>query len=147
MEFLHPATWHDHHTDFARWLYPAMWLWNHDSEFIKWQQPAMWHVALGSWYLIRHVAAPSNVAGGSGMTCHWIRQVASTLYAACGFWITCHWIRPNVRLIEILLLVSISTNHRGRHVILHQSPIFYPNRTTLDVMSIFKMTDLSHLGF
>jgi len=38
-----------------------------------------------------------------------------------------------------------------RHVILHQSPKFYPNRTTLgrknDVMSFFKKADLSHLGF
>jgi len=42
-------------------------------------------------------------------------------------------------------------HHRSRHVILHQSPKFYPNRTTLsrknDVMSIFKMADLSHLRF
>ena len=41
--------------------------------------------------------------------------------------------------------------HRNRHVILHQSPKFYPNLTTLckknDIMSIFKMADLSHLGF
>jgi len=39
----------------------------------------------------------------------------------------------------------------SQHVILRQSPKFYPNRTTLsrknDVMSIFKMADLSHLGF
>jgi len=38
-------------------------------------------------------------------------------------------------------------HHRSQHVILHQSPKFYPNRTTLaeknDVMSIFKMADLS----
>ena len=38
-------------------------------------------------------------------------------------------------------LVSISAHHRSRHVILYQSPKFYPNRTTLgrknDVMSIF----------
>jgi len=43
------------------------------------------------------------------------------------------------------------TVHRSRHVILHQSPKFYPNRTTLgrknDVMSILKMADLSRLGF
>ena len=42
-------------------------------------------------------------------------------------------------------------HHRSRHVILHQSPKFYTNRTTLgkknDVMSIFKMADLSHIGF
>jgi len=50
-----------------------MWLWNHDSKFTKWQHHAMWHVALGSWHWIRQVAAPCNVAGGSGMTCHWIR--------------------------------------------------------------------------
>jgi len=41
--------------------------------------------------------------------------------------------------------------HRSRHVILHQSAKFYPNPTTSgeknDVMSIFKMADLSHLGF
>ena len=42
-------------------------------------------------------------------------------------------------------------NHRSRHVILHQSPKFYPKRTTLgrknDIMSIFKMADHRHLGF
>jgi len=48
-----------------------------------------WHVALGSWHWIRQLAAPCNVAGGSGMTCHWIRS--------------------NVRHIEILHLVSILT--------------------------------------
>ena len=32
MEFLHPAMWHDHDIDFARWLHPAM-----------------WHVVLESW--------------------------------------------------------------------------------------------------
>jgi len=44
---------------------------------------------------------------------------------------TCHWIRPNVRHIGILHLVSISTHHRSRYVILYQSAKFYPNRTTL----------------
>ena len=34
MELLHPAMWHDHDIDFARWLHPAM-----------------WHVALESWIL------------------------------------------------------------------------------------------------
>jgi len=67
----------------------GMWLWNRDSEFTKWQHPAMWHVALESWHWIRQVAAPCSMTGGSGMTCHWIR--------------------PNVRRIEILHLVSISS--------------------------------------
>jgi len=51
--------------------------------------PAMWHVALQSWQWIYQVAAPCSVIRGSVMTCHWIR--------------------PNVRHIEILYLVSIST--------------------------------------
>jgi len=131
MEFLHPAMWHDHDIDFARWLHPAMWLWDRDSEFTKWQHPtmwymalgwhatkfarwqhpAMWHVALESWHWIRQVAAPCNVAGGSGMTCHWIR--------------------PNVRHIGILHLVSILTTSPQSWC--HSAPVseFYPNRNTL----------------
>jgi len=95
--------------------------------------PAMWHVALESWQWIHQVAAPCNVIRGYRMTCHWIR--------------------PNVRHIGILHLVSISTTSPQstcHSAPVHQSPKFYPNRTTLgrknDAMSIFKMADLSHLG-
>ena len=71
MELLHPATWRDHDTDFAKWLHTAMWyvalrwhavefaggstlqcdtsLRDHDIEFAIWQHPAMWQVALG-WH-------------------------------------------------------------------------------------------------
>ena len=82
----------------------------YDIDFARWLHPAMWHVALESWQWIHQAAAPCNVIRGSGMTCHWIR--------------------PNVRHIGILHLVSISTHHHSRHVILHQSAKFYPNRTT-----------------
>ena len=44
MKFLHPAMWHDHDIDFARWLHPAT-----------------WHVALRSWQWIHQVAVPCNV--------------------------------------------------------------------------------------
>jgi len=131
MEFLHHAMWHDHDTDFARWLHPAM-----------------WHAALGSRHWIHQVAVglPCNVTGGSGMTCHWIRQVAALCNVADDSGMTYHWIRPNVRHIGILLLVLISA-------ISPQSTCHSaPNRTTLgrkknDIMSIFKMADLRHLGF
>jgi len=91
-------------------LQPAMWH-DHDIDFVMWPHPAMWHVALESWQWIHQVAAPYSVIGGSGMTCHWIRS--------------------NVRHVGILHLVSISITSRSRHVILHQSPTFYPNRTTV----------------
>jgi len=100
--------WHDHDTDFARWLHPAM-----------------RHVALELWQWIHQVAEPCNVIRGSRMTCHWIRPVAMW-HRVLGSWhqirqvagpcnvagasgITCHWIRPNVRHIGILHLVLIST--------------------------------------
>jgi len=106
----------------------GMWLWYHDSEFTMWQHPAMWHVALGSWHWICHVAAPCNVAGGSRMTCHWMRL--------------------NVCHIGILHLVLISTIWplfctSLRHFI----QIGPPSAEKNDIMSIFKMADLSHLGF
>jgi len=91
-------------------LHPAVWH-DHDIDFVRWLHPAMWHVPLESWQWIHQVAAPCNVICGSGMTFHWIRT--------------------NVRHIGILHLVSISTHHRSRHVILFQSAKFYPNQTTL----------------
>jgi len=49
-----------------------------------------------------------------------------------GSGMTCQWMCPNVRHIGILHMVSISTHHRSRHVILYQSAKFYPNLATLD---------------
>jgi len=91
MELLHLAMWHDHDIDFVRWL--------------------QWHVALESWQWIHQVAAPCNVAGGSGMTCHGIR--------------------PNVRSIGILHLVSISTI--SPQSTCHSAPVceILSSRTTL----------------
>ena len=114
MEFLHAAMWHDRDIDFARWLHPAM-----------------WHVTLESWHGIRQVAALCSVAGGSGMTCHWIRL--------------------NVRHIGILHLVSISTT--SLQSTCHSAPVSeilsksdHPRQKN-DVMSIFERADLSHLVF
>ena len=111
MELLHPAMWHDHDIDFARWLHPTM-----------------WHVALESWQWIHQVAAPCNVICGSRMTCQWIRPVAapcnvthssgimtlnspggSTLQCGRWLWDDNHGIRWNVCHIGILHLVSILT--------------------------------------
>ena len=110
----------------------GMLLWNRDSEFTKWQHPAIWYVAPESWHRIRQVAAPCSVSGGSGMTYHWIR--------------------PNVRHIGILHLFSISTI--SPQSTCHSAPVCeilsksdHPRQKKNDVISIFKMADLSHLGF
>jgi len=57
-------------------------------------------------------------------------------------------------ILEFYIWFRFRPCHRSRHVILHESPKFYPNRTTLGRekmtdghMSIFKMADLSHLKF
>ena len=52
-------------------------------------------------------------------------------------------------ILQFYICFRFRSHHRSRHVILHQSSKFYPNRTGRknDVMSIFKLADLSHLGF
>ena len=124
----------------------GLWLRNRDSEFTKWQHPAMWYVALGwhaiefarwqhpimwSWHRIRQVAAPCNMTGGYGMTCHWIR--------------------PNIYHIGIIHLVSILTTLSQSTC--HSAPVCeilsksdHPRRQN-DAMLIFKMAELGHLGF
>ena len=58
MELLHPAMWHDHDIDFARWLHSAMW----HVALESWQWiHQMWYMALG-----RHAVA---FAGGSILRC------------------------------------------------------------------------------
>ena len=91
-------------SEFTKWQHPAMWyvaLGWHATEFAWWQHPAMWHVALESWHWICQVAAPCSVAGGSGMTCHWIR--------------------PNVCHIGILHLVLILTT--SSQLTCHSAPV------------------------
>jgi len=105
-------------SEFTKWQHPAMWyvaLGWHAIEFVRWHHPAMWHVALQSWHWIRQVAAPCSVTGGSGMT--YAIEFAQTS-AILEFYISFRF-RPH------------QWHHRSRHVILHQSPKFYPNWTTL----------------
>jgi len=124
----------DHDSEFTKWQHPAMWyvaLGWYAVDFARWQHPAIWHVALGSWHWIRQVAAPCNMAGGSGM----IR----------------YGISPNVRHIGILHLVSILTI--SPQSTCHSAPVceifiqIGPPSTEKNVMLFFKMADLNHLGF
>ena len=127
MEFLHPAMWHDHDIDFARWLHRCtlqcgMWLWNRDSEFTKWQHPAMWYVALG-WHAIEfvrwHHPAMWHVALESW---HWIRQVAAPCSVAGGFEMTyAIEFAQTSAVLEFYIWFRFRPHHRSRHVILHQS--------------------------
>ena len=96
---------------------------------------------------------PLNSPGGSTMQCdtHWIRQVAAPCNVAGGSRMTCHGIRPNVRHIGILHLVSILTI--SPQSTCHSAPVWeillksdHPRQKN-DVMSIFKMADLSLLDF
>ena len=107
------------------------WLWDDMPLNSPGGSTMQWHVALESWHWIRQVAAPGNLAGGSAMTCHWIR--------------------PNVRHIGILhgfdfnhfTAVDMSFCTSLRNFI----QIGPPSAEKNDVMSIFKIADLSHLGF
>ena len=154
MELLHPAMWHDHDIDFARWLHPAM-----------------WHVALESWQWIHQVAVPCNVTRGSGMTCRWFRPVAapsnvtrssgimtlnspggSTLQ--CGRWLwddmpwnslkhPPYWSFTSGFDFDHITAVDMSFCTSPRNSI----QIGPPSAEKNDVMSILRMADLSHLDF
>jgi len=119
---------------------------DHDIVFTRWLHPAMWHMDLESWQWIHQVSAPCDVIRGSGMTCHWIRPVAAPCSVTGGSGMKCHWIRPNVCHIGILHLVTavdMSFNASLRNFI----QVGPPSAEINDAISIFKMADLSHLGF
>jgi len=151
MELLHPAMWHNRNIDFARWLHPAM-----------------WNVALESWQWIHQVATSCNVIRGSGMTCHWICSVAApcsvtrssgiiTLNSSSGSILQCgRWLGDDMPLNSSKRLpywnstsgfditaVDMSLCTSLRNFIQIEPPSGEKN----DVMSIFKIADLSHLGF
>jgi len=154
MEFLHPAMRHDHDIDFVRWLHPAM-----------------WHVALESWQWSHQVAAPCNAIRGSGMTCRWIRPVAAACNVAhssgimtlnspggstlqCGRWLwddmpwnspkrPPYWNSTSDFDFDHITAVDVSFCTSLRNFIQIGSLSTEKN----DVMSIFKIADLSHLGF
>ena len=76
------------------------------------------------------ILTPCNVACGSEiLTMN--SPSCSTLQCDTWLWDDMPLNSANVRHIGILYLVSISTHHRSRHVILYQSAKFYPNRTNL----------------
>jgi len=95
------------------------------------------------------ILTPCNVACGSGI----VTVNSANGRVTRGSGMTCHWIRPNVRHIGILHLVWISTT--SSQLTCHSAPcslrnfiqIGPPSAEKNDVMSIFKIADLSHLGF
>jgi len=109
------------------------------------------HVALESWQRIHQEEAPCIVTRRSGiMTLN--SPGGSTLQCSMWLWDTCHGIRPNVRHIEILHLVSSLTISLKSTC--HSAPVCEilsksddSQQQKNDVKSIFKMADLSHLGY
>ena len=77
-----------------------------------------------SWHWFRQVAAPCSVAGGSGMTCHWIRRN----------------VRRPPYWNSIIIWFRLRPYHHGRHVILHQSAKFYQNQTTLNRKKLYQFS-------
>ena len=118
MELLYLAMWHDHDTDFARWLHPAI-----------------YHVALESWQWIHQVAAPCNVIRGSGML--WDDMPWNSPKRPP------YWNSTSGVDFDHITAVDLSFCTSLRNFIKIGPPLAEKN----DVMSIFKMADSSHLGF
>jgi len=92
----------------------GMWLWNRESEFTKWQHPAMWYVALG-WLATEFAQWQHRAMWQVALGRHAIEFAQTSA------------------ILEFYIWFRFRLHHRSRHVILqlHQSPKFYPNRTTL----------------
>ena len=89
MKFLHPAMWHDHDIDFARWLHPAMW--HVDDVALEswyWIHPSGSTLHCGRWLWIRpnvhhigilHLVSISTTSPPS--TCHYasVSQILPTV--------------------------------------------------------------------
>ena len=86
---------------------------------------------------IMTLISPSDCSLQCGM---WLWNSPSGSTLQCDTWL---WddMPLNSPILEFYIWFRFRPHHRSRHVILHQSPNFYPNRTTLgrkkDVMSIF----------
>ena len=117
MELLHPAMLHDHDIDFVRWLHPAM-----------------WQVTLESWQWIHQVATRCNVIRGSGIMddMPWNSPKRSP-----------YWNSTSGFDFDHITAVDMSFCTSLRNFI----QIGPPSAENNYVMSIFKMADLSHLGF
>jgi len=117
-------------TELTKVQHPAMWyvdLGYHAVEFARWQHPAVWEVAAG-WHDVEFAMLKLNM-----------------------------WFRFRTRHMSVLHTIILNSSNKRTcsnrfvNVSLHQSAKFYPYRTTLsrknDVMSIYNIADLSHLGF
>ena len=91
----------------------GIWLWNRDSEFTKWQHPAVWYVAL-EWYAIEFA--------------RW--QHPAMWHVTLESWHAIEFAQTSA-ILEFYIWFRFRPHHRSRHVILHQSPKFYPNRKTV----------------
>jgi len=123
----------------------------HATEFARWQHPALWHVALESWQWIHQVGAPCNVTRSSGITTL-NSPGGSTLQ--CGRWL---WDDMPLNLPKRLPYWNSTSGfdfHTSPQSTCHSVPvckIFFqirpPSAEKNYVIPIFKMADLSHLGF
>jgi len=171
MEFLHPAMWYwfrqltapcnvacgsaivtvNSPSGSRPILQRDTWLWNDVIEFAMWQHPVMWHVALESWQWIRPLAAHCNVTRSSGIMALNSPRV-STLQ--CGRWL---WDEMLLNSPKGPPYCNSTSGFNFGHITAVDMPFCTSLRNFIqigpasaeknDVMSIFKMEDLRHLGF
>jgi len=103
---------------------------------------------------------PLNSPGGSTLQCDrwlWNHDIEFARWQHSAVWlVTLGWhaieFAQTSAALEFYILFRFRPHHRSRHVILHQSPKFFTKsdhrqQKKNNVMMIFKMADLSHLGF
>jgi len=110
----------------------GMWLWNHDSEFTKWQHPAMWYVAVW-WHAV-------EFAGGSTLQCGkcLLDDMPWNSPKRPPYWNSIYGFKfDRITTVDMSFCTSLRN-------FIHIGP---PSGEKNNVISIFKMADLSYLGF
>ena len=98
--------------------------------FVRWLHPAMWHVALESWQWTHQVAAPAMWYVALGWPATEFTQTSAILEFYICFPL------PHITAVDMSFCTSLQNFIQ----------IWPPSAEKNDVMSIFKMADLSHLG-
>ena len=79
---------------------------------------------------IRLVAAPCNVTCSSGIDIEFARWQHPAVWQVALGWLAIEFAQTSA-ILEYYIWFRFRPHHRSRHVILQQSPKFYPNQTNL----------------
>jgi len=107
IKFLHPAMWHDHDIDFARWLHPAMWHGGLSRLHSADEDAVSWLTNYGKWHAYEK---KKNVAWSSGIVTVNSSPSGSTLYCTCSASVSSD-LKALYKSVIIIIIIIVALSH------------------------------------